>query len=73
MDEQEGILVAEVTFDPARKRSGTPVDYDGWLHRGSAVTRKVLIPIDNITGRLFYGLSRERQRMAKRALCPEYQ
>ncbi|MFO7584717.1 MAG: carbon-nitrogen hydrolase family protein [Anaerolineales bacterium] len=73
MDEQEGILVAEVTFDPARKRSGTPVDYDGWLHRGSAVTRKVLIPIDNITGRLFYGLSRERQRMAKRAVCPEYQ
>jgi N-carbamoylputrescine amidase len=73
MDEQEGILVGEVTLDPARKRSGTPVDYDGWLHRGSAVTRKVLIPIDNITGRLFYALSRERQQIAKRAVFSEYQ
>jgi N-carbamoylputrescine amidase len=64
LGEDEGVLVAEVTLDPARKRRGTPPDHDGWLHEGSGITRKVIIPIDIGVGRTSYALSRQRRRLA---------
>ncbi len=64
LGEEEGILVAEVTLDPARKQYIAPPDYDGWLHEGSAMMRKVLAPLDIAVGRATYALSRKRRRLA---------
>ena len=68
LGEEEGILAAEVTLDPARKRYIAPPDYDGWLHEGSAMTRKVIFPLDITLGRASYALSRKRRRLARRLL-----
>ena len=68
LSEEEGVLVTEVTLDPARKRYIAPPDYDGWLHEGSAMTRRVMFPLDIAVGRAFYALSRERRRLARRLL-----
>jgi N-carbamoylputrescine amidase len=64
LGEEEGVLVAEVTLDPARKRYIAPPDHDGWLHEGSAMTRKVMLPLDIAVGWVSYALSRKRRRMA---------
>ena len=68
LGEEEGVLVAEVTLDPARKRYIAPPDHDGWLHEGSAMTRKVMFPLDIAVGRTFYALSRKRRRWADSTL-----
>ncbi len=69
LGEEEGVLVADVTLDPVRRRSdGEPEDYDGWLHPGSTIMRKMIMPIDGVMGRLSYGLSQERRRLAQRAV-----
>ncbi len=68
LDEEEGVLVAEVTLDLARKRYIAPPDYDGWLHEGSAMTRKVMAPLDIAIGRATYALSRKRRRLARQTL-----
>ena len=67
LGEEEGVLVREVTLDPARKRYIAPPDHDGWLHEGSAMTRKVIAPLDIAIGRAFYALSRKRRRLAIRS------
>jgi N-carbamoylputrescine amidase len=68
LGEEEGVLVSEVTLDPARKRYTAPPDYNGWLHEGSAMTRKVILPLDIAVGRASYALSRKRRRLARRLL-----
>lgn len=67
LGEEEGVLVREVTLDPARKHYIAPPDHDGWLHEGSAMTRKVIAPLDITVGRAFYALSRKRRRLATRS------
>lgn len=63
----EGVLVAEVTLDPARKIRVEPEDYDGWLLPGAAVVRKTIIPLDLGLGKLRYALSVERRRKARQS------
>lgn len=71
LGEEEGVLVAAVTLDPARKRYIAPPDHDGWLHEGSAMTRKVMLPLDIAVGRASYALSRKRRRWADSTLKAE--
>ena len=59
---EEGVIVGDVTLDPLRKQSVAPPDHDGWLHPGSAMTRKVIIPLDIALGRASYALGRHRAR-----------
>ena len=66
LDDEEGVLVATVLLNPARKCYQEPGSYHGWLQRGSMLVRKVIIPFDTIIGQLSYGMSRERKRMARR-------
>lgn len=68
LDEKEGVLVAEVTLDRARKRKGEAPNYGGWLHPGAKLTRKVIIPVDVALGRATYALSLQRRRRARSAL-----
>ncbi len=65
LGEAEGLLVANVTLNPARKPYHAPPDCDGWLHPGSKITRRVILPIDLVLARAFYALSRQRRRRAK--------
>jgi N-carbamoylputrescine amidase len=62
---EEAALTAMVTMDPARKHYLPPPSYGGWLQPGSAPVRKLIIPLDILTGRLKYTLSRERRRQAR--------
>ena len=71
LGEEEGVLVTEVTLDPARKRYTAPPDYDGWLHEGSAMTRKVILPLDIAAGRASYALSRKRRCLAS-SICRRF-
>jgi N-carbamoylputrescine amidase len=64
LGESEGVIVATVALDPARKQHHQPPDYGGWLHPGSALSRKVMIPLDTALGRAAYTLSRQRRRQA---------
>jgi len=51
---EEAVLVAEVRLGPVRKQNNQPPDYDGWLHPGSKLTRKALLPLDTILGQINY-------------------
>jgi N-carbamoylputrescine amidase len=62
---EEGVMTADVTLDPARKRSLTPPSYRGWLHPGSAIARHVIIPLDIVFGVLSYTLDPLRRRRAR--------
>lgn len=62
----EGVLLADVTLDPARKVRVEPENHGGWLLPGLAVVRKVIIPLDIGLGKLRYALSVERRRKARR-------
>jgi N-carbamoylputrescine amidase len=65
LGEQEGVLTATVTMDPDRRREGQPPSYGGWLQPGSAVVRRLIIPVDILSGRLSYSLSRARRQQAR--------
>jgi N-carbamoylputrescine amidase len=65
LDDQEGVLVATVSLDPACKRYEEPQSYGGWLQPGPTLVRIVIIPLDTIIGRLSYAISRERKQMAR--------
>jgi N-carbamoylputrescine amidase len=54
LEAEEAVLVAEVRLGLAHKQNNQPPDYDGWLHPGSKLTRKVLLPLDAILGRTSY-------------------
>ena len=62
---EEGLLIADVTLDPARKHFSEPESYDGWLLPGNAVSRKVIVPFDVNVGQLWYTLSSQRRRKAR--------
>lgn len=63
---EEGIVIADVTLDPARKARIRPESHGGWLHPGSAVLRRLILPLDGALGRLSYALSPSRKRRARR-------
>ncbi|TVR39058.1 MAG: hypothetical protein EA388_00010 [Nitriliruptor sp.] len=64
LGEEEGVVTAGVTMDPSQKRFRTPPDHDGWVHPGSRLTRRVVVPFDVAVGRLAYAASRERRQLA---------
>jgi N-carbamoylputrescine amidase len=65
LGDEEGIIVADVTLDPARRQEGMPRSYGGWVLPGSALPRKVIIPLDATVGTLRYRLRSARRR----AIC----
>jgi hypothetical protein len=64
LDETEDALVATATSATASKPFEEPPTYGRYLQPGSAVVRKVILPIDIAHGRLSYRLSRDRRRTA---------
>jgi N-carbamoylputrescine amidase len=65
LESKEGMIVADVTLDPSRKCRVEPENYGGWLHPGSALVRKMIIPLDKGLGELAYTLSPLRRRKAQ--------
>jgi hypothetical protein len=45
LETEEGLIVTEVTLDPACKRWIEPVSYDGWLHPGDGSDQEGHHPI----------------------------
>jgi N-carbamoylputrescine amidase len=64
LGKEEGVLVAEVTLDPSRKRHKEPQDYDGNLNPGSAWFRKVILPVDIALGKMAYRFNPQRGKKA---------
>jgi N-carbamoylputrescine amidase len=65
MGQEEGVIVADVTLDTARKHFTPPKTYDGWLHPGAPLMRKVVLPAGIACTKLSYALSGERKRRAR--------
>lgn len=65
LGDEEGVIVADVTLDPARKHYAEPENYDGWLLPGSAIVRKIIVPLDVNLGQLWYTLNPRRRRKAQ--------
>jgi N-carbamoylputrescine amidase len=61
MEDEEALLVAEVRLGPTHTQNGQPPDYDGWLHPGSTLIRKVLIPLDVALARMSYSLRKGKR------------
>lgn len=70
LESQEGVLIADVHLNPTRKRACRPKSYGGWLHPGSTILRKVIIPLDETLGRLSYQLSVTRRAKAREIYGP---
>lgn len=60
LEAEEAVLVAEVRLGSGHKQNNQPPDYDGWLHPGSKLTRKLLLPLDTILGRISYSCMKAR-------------
>lgn len=65
MGQEEGIVIADVTFEPSRKHFTQPKSYDGWLHPGAPLMRKVVLPAGIAEAKLSYAISGERKRRAR--------
>jgi N-carbamoylputrescine amidase len=65
LSDQDGVVTAKTIMDPGLWHYTPPRDYGGWLQPGSALARRVIIPLDIGTGRLTYSLSRQRRRLAR--------
>ena len=62
---EEGVILADVTLDPAHKHFSEPEDYDGWLIPGNAVSRKIMIPFDIHFGQMWYTFNSLRRKKAQ--------
>jgi N-carbamoylputrescine amidase len=77
-DQQEGVIVADITLDPSHKVHPQVVGYGsyggGFLQRGSSgnAVRDIVCGIDAFLGRLSYELSLERRRKARAILSNEH-
>ncbi len=67
MGRDEGLLIADVTLDPARKVKGAIPDYGGWTHPGVALMRKIILPAEIGMGKLSYRFSAVRKQKARAA------
>jgi N-carbamoylputrescine amidase len=68
LSDEEGLRTATVTVDPDHKHYDPVPVHGRWLQPGSAIARRVFIPIDIATGRLSYAMSQQRRRQARRAV-----
>ncbi len=57
LNDEVGIVLAKVALDPTYKIKKDIPNYNGWIHRGSKLVRKVIIPLDIFIGSLVYKLS----------------
>jgi len=73
LDDQEGVLAADVVMDPARRHFDPQPSYGGWLQPGAWGARHLFIPADIASGRLRYALSRKRRRVARAVAEPPAQ
>ena len=69
LEAEEGLTIADVTLDPARKHYSEPEDYDGWLLPGNPISRKVIIPFDVNFGQIWYTLNPLRQKKAQEVVA----
>ena len=67
LGEDEGVLIADVLMDPARKHYDAQPSFGGWLQPGPRAGRHVIIPLDIAAGRLSYTISRQRRPKARAA------
>jgi N-carbamoylputrescine amidase len=65
--DEEGVLIAEATLDPARRHHDAPPSFGGWLQPGAWPARHLIIPADIAIGKLSYAVSRRRRRAARTA------
>lgn len=70
MGPEEGVIVADVSLDSSRKHFTPPKSYDGWLHPGTPLMRKVILPMGIAQAKLSYSLSGERKRRARQVSSP---
>ena len=65
MGDEEGVIVSDVKLSKMKSDKPTP-DYGGWVHPGSGVFRKIIMPIDITLGRISYSLrSGERTKLTR--------
>jgi N-carbamoylputrescine amidase len=62
---EEGVIVADVSLDPAKKHKAVIPDYGGWLHPGHLLMRKIVMPLEIFRGKVSYRLSGERKQKAR--------
>ena len=62
---EEGVIIAETEIG-GMNPSGCPADYNGWLHPGSPLVRKLILPLDIAAGRRHYKKSKVRRELALR-------
>jgi N-carbamoylputrescine amidase len=62
--EEDGVIVADVIIDPARKVTTVPVSYGGWLHPGDPVFRNVIMPVEICVAKLKYAVRPGRKSRA---------
>jgi N-carbamoylputrescine amidase len=70
MGPEEGVIAADVTLDPSRKHYSPPQSYDGWLHPGAPLMRKVILPLGIASSKISYALSRARKNRARMISSP---
>jgi N-carbamoylputrescine amidase len=63
-EQDERVIVADITLDASRKLKGEIPDHGGWTHPGDAIMRNVILPIEISRGKLIYRISAERKRKA---------
>lgn len=63
-EQDERVIVADVTLDPSRKLKGEIPDHGGWVHPGDAIMRNIILPVEISRGKLIYRISAERKRKA---------
>jgi N-carbamoylputrescine amidase len=62
LSDEEGVIIGDVTLDPARKVTTPPKRYGRWV--GPVEKPVYLFPFIEMVGGLWYALSRERKRRA---------
>jgi N-carbamoylputrescine amidase len=65
MEEQEGVVIADVRLDPAKKIRGKPRAYGRYVYAGPP-GRGLFVVIERV-GQLWYTFSRDRQASAQAA------
>ncbi len=66
--EEENQITVDVDLKVPEKVQTTPQFYHGWLHKGSWIIRKIIIPWETISARKFYKKSLLRIAKAKNTL-----
>jgi N-carbamoylputrescine amidase len=66
MEEQEGFIEANVTLDPARKKSAIPRAYGRYVYPGPP-GRELFTVVESI-GHIWYSLNRDRRQVARASM-----